>query len=126
MNKKVRATVGKERSEDAAAFETPPRTAFYYFGAREGLNLGAGICRIPSGSSNQKHAHDDADEVIYALQGTLRFEFPDESIVLKPFEAVYIPRGLDHQIFNEGSSEAVHTFTFSPAEPADRIRRKYK
>lgn len=120
------AIVGRERDEDKAAFETPPRTAYYYFGAREGAAMGAGICRIPPGSSNQKHAHDDADEVIYALQGILRFEFPGESVVLKPFEAVFIPRGLDHQIFNAGEGEAVHTFTFTPAEPADRIRRKYK
>ncbi len=122
----LRATVGRPNEEDKAVFETPPRTAYYYFGAREGLNLGAGICRIPEGSSNQKHAHDDADEVIYVLQGSVRFDFPGESIVLHPFEAVYIPKGLDHQIFNVGPGEAAHTFTFAPAAPADRIRRKYK
>jgi quercetin dioxygenase-like cupin family protein len=121
-----RAIVGRIREEDQAAFETPPRTAYFYFGAREGLNMGAGICVIPEGSSNQKHAHDDADEVIYVLKGEVRFVFPDEAFVLKPFEAVYIPRGLDHQIFNVGKGEAAHTFTFAPAEPADRIRRKYK
>jgi mannose-6-phosphate isomerase-like protein (cupin superfamily) len=126
MKTELRAVVGRENERDAADFETPPRKAFFYFGAREGLNMGAGICRIPAGSSNQKHAHDDADEVIYVLQGTLRFVFPDESVDLKPFEAVYIPRGLDHQIFNTGAGEAVHTFTFAPAEPADRIRRKYR
>lgn len=123
---RLKATVGRVRDEDKAAFETPPRTAYFYFGAREGLAMGAGICIIPEGSSNQKHAHDDADEVIYVLQGAVRFVFPDENIDLKPFEAVHIPRGLDHQIFNVGKGEAVHTFTFAPAEPADRIRRKYK
>lgn len=126
MNGKSGPVVGREKEADAAEFETPPRKAYFYFGTREGLNMGAGICRIPPGSSNQKHAHDDADEVIYVLKGSLRFVFPDEAVELKPFEAVYIPRGLDHQIFNTGNDEAVHTFTFAPAEPADRIRRKYK
>ncbi len=123
---KLRATIGRMNDEDKAAFDAPPRTAYYYFGAREGLNLGAGICVIPAGSSNQGHAHDDADEVIYVLQGQLRFVFPEETVELKPFEAVYIPRGLQHQIFNAGKGEATHTFTFAPAAPADRIRRKYK
>jgi quercetin dioxygenase-like cupin family protein len=122
----LKAVVGREREEDKAAFPTPPRTAYFYFGAREGLNLGAGVCRIPEGSSNQRHTHDDADEVIYALQGRLRFVFPNESVELEPFQAVYIPKGLEHQIFNVGRGEAVHTFTFAPAAPADRIRRMYK
>jgi quercetin dioxygenase-like cupin family protein len=123
---RLQATIGRTREEDKAAFETPPRTAYYYFGKREGLNLGAGICVIPEGSSNQGHAHDDADEVIYVLRGRLRFVFPEQTEELEPFQAVYIPRGLHHQIFNAGPGEATHTFTFAPAEPADRIRRKYQ
>lgn len=122
----LKAVVGRPNEEDKAAFETPPRTAYYYFGAREGVSMGAGICRIPEGSSNQRHAHDDADEVIYVLQGKVRFEFVGESVTLEPFEAVFIPKGLDHQVFNAGKGEAIHTFTFTPAEPADRIRRKYR
>jgi quercetin dioxygenase-like cupin family protein len=123
---KLKAIVGRPNEQDKADFTTPPRTAYYYFGARENLSMGAGICMIPAGSSNQNHAHEDADEVIYVISGKVRFVFPEETVTLEAPEAVFIPRGLMHQIFNDGALPAVHTFTFTPAEPADRIRRKYK
>lgn len=100
MADQSRFVVGTVKPENAAVFDRPPRTATIYFGKREELKLGCGICEIPPGSSNQRHAHDDADEVIYVIQGTVRFEFPGESVTLVPPQAIYIPQGLDHPLLH--------------------------
>ncbi len=118
--------VGRKATAHKVEFTSPPRTPYVYFGLDDGSPMGAGICEIPPGSSNVRHAHPDADEVIYVLQGRLRFVFDDVEHVLEPFEAILVPRDAMHQIFNDGPGPAAHTFTFAPSGPENAIRRMYK
>ena len=118
--------IGKETEAGRVEFEQPRRTVFVYFGKDEGASFGAGICHLPPHSSNQRHAHDNADEIIYVLKGTLRFWFPDQEHILKAPEAIYIPRNVEHQIFNDTDQVATHTFTFTPPGPEIAIRNKYR
>ena len=118
--------VGRKATAVKVEFESPRRTPYVYFGAAEGVSMGAGFCEIPPGSSNVRHAHPDADEVIYVLKGKLRFVFDTEEHLLEPFEAILIPRGAIHQIFNDGPDDAAHTFTFAPSGPEGAIKRMYK
>ncbi len=122
----TRPLVGRISSADVAAFPSPKRTAYAYFSSKDQVELGAGVCEIPVGSSNQMHTHDSHDEVIYVLAGRVKFVFPEESVVLEPFEAVYIPKGLAHQIFNAGEQVAWHTFTFTSSVPVDNIVKMYR
>lgn len=124
--KLTRSIVGRVADAGVAAFEAPKRTAYVYFDSSDGVKLGTGVCEIPPGSSNQKHQHDGYDEVIFVLQGELLFAFPDERVSLKAHEAIYIPDGLEHQIFNVGKEVAWHTFTFNSPVPADHIGRMYR
>ena len=118
--------VGKVETAGIAAFDMPKRTAYVYFDSASNVKLGTGVCEIPAGSSNQRHKHDGHNEVIFVLKGELRFVFPKDSIILKPHEAIYIPDGLEHQIFNDGAEAAWHTFTFDSPVPADNIGKMYR
>lgn len=43
------------------------------------------------------HAHGDADEMFYVLEGTLRLEFHDHVEHLSPGELIVIPKGVEHR-----------------------------
>jgi|SRR6056297_1678240 len=118
--------VGKEMKKQKVVFENPERTVYVYFGENDGASMGSGICYLPENSSNENHTHYEEDEVIFVLQGEIKFVFPSYERVLKPFEAIYIPKNEEHQIFNIGKGVAAHTFTFAPAGNEKNILNKYK
>ena len=121
-----RVLIGTEDPKRKVEFEDPARTVYLYFGKAEDASFGAGVCHVPPHSSNERHTHDDADEIIYVITGSLRFVFPDEEHTLSQGEAIYIPIGVEHQIFNPTDEIASHTFTFTPAGPEIAIERKYQ
>jgi len=43
------------------------------------------------------HKHDNEDELFYVLEGTLKIEFRDSIIVLKPNELIIVPKGIEHR-----------------------------
>ena len=57
------------------------------------------------------HKHDEADELFYVLQGTLRILFRDGEVTLNPGEMCKIPRGVEHLPVAE---EEVHAMLFEP------------
>ena len=127
MNDSTRTSItGKESKEYEVVFNSPQRTVYVYFGENEGASMGSGICYLPENSSNEKHTHYNEDEVIYVLKGKIKFVFPNYERILQPFEAIYIPKNEEHQIFNVGTGVAIHTFTFSPAGAEKKILNKYK
>ena len=77
------------------------------------------------GSSNERHTHETSDEVIHIIEGTFRFVFPTGDVVLKEKDCIYIPRGLEHQIFNIGTKPAFHSYTFTDTQSTDLIIKKY-
>ena len=125
MNK-PNVLIGKKDPNKKVVFDSPSRTVYLYFGKDEGASFGAGICHIPQRSSNVRHAHNDADEIIYVLKGKLRFWFPNEEYVLTAEEAIFIPKNFEHQIFNDTDKIASHSFTFTPPGPETAIRNKYQ
>lgn len=118
--------VGEEKEKGKVVFESPERIVHVYFGEQDGATMGCGICYIPQESSNEKHTHYDEDEVIFVLKGKIKFVFPNYERTLEPFQAIYIPKNEEHQIFNVGEGVAAHTFTFSPAGAEKKILNKYR
>lgn len=111
---------------NAVHFEKPERISYVCFSSEDGTSLGAGLCEIPVGSSNENHVHETADEVIHIIEGTFRFVFPDEEVIMRPKDCIYIPRGLWHQIFNAGDVPATHTYVFTDTKSTDLIINRYK
>lgn len=116
------------RRQDLSAvrFSSPKRDAFVSFSedSFEACELGAGFCEMPAGSSNEKHVHEKGSEVIMVIYGTFKFVFPGEEVILNPFDTIYIPKGIEHQIFNIGNTIGIHTFTFSDPVESGNILRK--
>ncbi|MEX0324027.1 MAG: cupin domain-containing protein [Puniceicoccaceae bacterium] len=118
--------LGRKKSTPRGQFTSPPREVYVYFGSAENTTFGAGICRIPPGSSNEMHKHDDGDEVIYVIEGEMRIVVDGEEAFLGEGDAVLLLSGQDHQIFNTSNSQdLVHTFTFTPPACGDAIRNGY-
>jgi len=118
--------IGRKKETPRGQFAFPPREVYVYFGSSENSTFGAGICRIPPGSSNEMHTHDNGDEVIYVIEGEMRIIVDGEQALLQKSDAVLLLKGQEHQIFNVSDTyDLIHTFTFSPPTPGDAIRNGY-
>jgi mannose-6-phosphate isomerase-like protein (cupin superfamily) len=58
------------------------------------------------------HRHDLEDEFFLPIQGTLRVEMRDRTVVLGPGEFVIVPHGVEHRTVAE---EEVECLLFEPA-----------
>ena len=47
------------------------------------------------------HSHADTDEAFYVLQGTLRIDFRDRSVVLGSGDLYVVPSGVEHKPYAE-------------------------
>lgn len=118
--------IGRKNETPRGQFIFPEREVYVYFGSEENKTFGAGICRIPPGSSNEMHTHNDGDEVIFVIKGEMRIIVDNEVETLGQCDAVLLLRGQAHQIFNNSNAEElIHTFTFTPPGTADSIRTGY-
>jgi quercetin dioxygenase-like cupin family protein len=63
------------------------------------------------------HLHVNEDEVVYVLEGTLRFKLGDDTQPAPSGAFVYIPRGEPHTWQNIGEAPARFLAIFTPAAP---------
>ena len=56
--------------------------------------------RLPVGGSTQEHYHPLAEEIYYITHGTGRMRIEDELREVKPGDAIAIPPGLKHKLWN--------------------------
>ena len=68
-----------------------------------------------SGEGPPLHVHAGEDEVVYTLDGTLRFRLGDELHPAPAGSSVFIPRGLPHTWQNVGDRQARLLAVFTPA-----------
>lgn len=48
------------------------------------------------------HSHDDEDELFYVLEGSLRIEMEDRTVVLQQGDAFVVPKGVRHNPVADG------------------------
>lgn len=77
--------------------------------------LTVGRCHIRAGQANPRHLHPNCDEVVHVLEGEIEHSFGDESVRLRPGDALAIPAGVVHNARNAGDGDAVLTIVFSSA-----------
>jgi len=58
------------------------------------------------------HKHDQEDEMFYLLEGILKIEFRDQTVVLESNEFIIIPKGVEHRPVAE---KEVSIMLFEPA-----------
>jgi quercetin dioxygenase-like cupin family protein/ketosteroid isomerase-like protein len=69
------------------------------------------------GAGPPMHVHAAEDEVLYVVEGTIRFQLGDETRETQAGGFAFIPRGLPHAWQNVGTESARVMFLFTPASP---------
>ena len=59
--------------------------------------------RLPVGASTQEHYHPKAEEIYYITHGTGRMRIEGELRDVKPGDAIAIPPGKKHKLWNTGT-----------------------
>jgi mannose-6-phosphate isomerase-like protein (cupin superfamily) len=59
--------------------------------------------RLPAGASTQEHYHVRTEEIYYITRGTGRIRIGDEAREVKAGDAVAIPPGSKHKLWNTGN-----------------------
>lgn len=70
---------------------------------------------IPVGSATKEHYHPKTEEIYYILQGQGRMKMPNEERLVGPLDAIAIPPGIPHKIWNVGSTPLVLLCMCAPA-----------
>ena len=58
--------------------------------------------RLPVGASTQEHRHPRAEEIYYITHGTGRMRIEGETREVQPGDAIAIPPGQKHKLWNTG------------------------
>ena len=59
--------------------------------------------RIPAGGSTQEHYHPRAEEIYFITAGTGRMRIEGETREVRPGDAIAIPPGRRHKLWNTGA-----------------------
>ncbi len=77
---------------------------------------------IAVGASTQEHYHPQSEEIYYILRGAGRMKLDGELREVGPFDAIAIPPGAHHKIWNTGAEPLVLLCCCAPAyENADTV-----
>ena len=93
----------------------------------DGTVAGAGVgvfeLTVPAGARvPPPHSHRDNEEVVYVLEGRLRYSVDDETRDLGPGERMYTPRGSVHAFSNPHESTAKALIILTPDIGAQYFR----
>jgi mannose-6-phosphate isomerase-like protein (cupin superfamily) len=80
-----------------------------------------GVEDFAVGGCTPHHAHPNSDELFFVISGSGRAVVGDESRDVGPGAAIWIPRGMPHQILNTGTGVLRTTWTFVPAGPEQAL-----
>ncbi|MDX2193715.1 MAG: cupin domain-containing protein [Gemmatimonadales bacterium] len=73
----------------------------------------------PPGARSPRHYHRVLEETYYVLEGEARVLHGERMVTLRPGEALLIPPGTVHQLFNEGTAPLEMLVVCAPAWSAD-------
>ncbi|MDX6766357.1 MAG: cupin domain-containing protein [Candidatus Methylacidiphilales bacterium] len=77
---------------------------------------------IPVGGATVEHLHPKAEEIYYILKGTGKMKIEGEISEVGPLDAIAIPPGKAHKIWNIGTEELVLLCCCAPAyEDGDTV-----
>jgi quercetin dioxygenase-like cupin family protein len=71
-----------------------------------GTNMTLGEVTIDAGFANPLHRHDNCEELLYLIEGTLEHRIGDEWFTMGPGDVIRVPVGVPHQGRNAGDGPA--------------------
>jgi mannose-6-phosphate isomerase-like protein (cupin superfamily) len=91
-----------------------------FFREQSQLGVRFDVWELPPGASEGCHTHAGADaleEVYYVLAGQGMMRIEDEEVALAPGDAVLVPPGIDHGLFNTGPEPLRLVLLFGKPQP---------
>jgi quercetin dioxygenase-like cupin family protein len=64
-----------------------------------------GLFTVTPNKSMQIHTHDEADELIYVLEGKASYLVGKQEAELNQGSAILVPKKIEHKFFNNGSEK---------------------
>jgi len=77
--------------------------------------------RMPPGTEEVRHYHQEAGQFFFNLIGTTTIEMDGNRFELKPFEGLEIPKQTPHQVFNRSDSDIEFLVISQPPTKGDRV-----
>ena len=77
--------------------------------------------RMPPGTSETRHLHQHSRQLFFILKGVARIEVEGEQHRLAAENALEIPPGAAHQIFNDGNEDLEFLLVSQPGTVGDRV-----
>jgi len=84
-------------------------------------NLGLGVVEIPPGESGNAHQHPGEQETWYILSGKGKLMIDGVTFEIEPDMVITAPKGIPHQILNDGNKALKAIFIFTPAGPEEEF-----
>jgi len=84
-------------------------------------NLSVKQERMPAGSSEALHYHQQAQQFFFILKGIATFEIDNERIEVKEQEGIHIKSGCKHCIINNTTEDIEFILCSQPSTVNDRI-----
>ena len=92
-------------------------------GTVTGAGMGVMELTVPAGARvPPAHSHRDNEEIVYVLDGVLRYTVDEETRDLKPGERMYTPRGSVHAFSNPHAGPARALIMLTPDLGAQYFR----
>ena len=103
--------------EAIEAVELGPNSILFPVASEDGGTFSVTDFRMapPPAPGPPPHIHDDADECVYVLDGTLEMSVGERTIVGGPGSVMLAPRGSIHSLVNAGSDTARIIVVLSPS-----------
>jgi quercetin dioxygenase-like cupin family protein len=105
-------------SNDCEIENVDGKSHFWYL--KEGLGDSDAFtlvrARIVHGSGHPFHTHPEMDEIIYVLEGEMEQWIEKEKRIVKPGDAVFIPRGVVHGCYNESNADCTFLAVLTPGK----------
>lgn len=70
---------------------------------------------IPVGGATAEHYHPQTEEIYYILKGSGKMKIGEEMRAVQPLDAIAIPPGASHKIWNTGPEDLVLLCCCAPA-----------
>ncbi|HEY4327460.1 MAG TPA: cupin domain-containing protein [Mucilaginibacter sp.] len=77
--------------------------------------------RMPPGTGEQLHFHENAQQLFYILTGTATFEIEDEIKTIGENQSIHIPKNTKHRIFNNSNADLHFLVISQPKSHGDRV-----
>ena len=106
-----------------SSIEVGKLTIRYLIDGSKSRSLGIFELEVPPGSNvPPPHSHSDNEEIVYVLEGTLRYSVGNERRDLNQGETMFTPKGAVHQFSNPFSEPVRALIIMSPDVGAQYFR----